>query len=127
MAVKTNNKQPLTLSMADIVLGAEAEVIKAAYEARVKIDVLLAERNEMYQRIAEIELEVDTIMGEQGVFIFPNPPYPVAGFDGTPKVEKKSTKKTVPAPQEATAVIDESMNLETEVSAVSEEAPENTI
>lgn len=127
MAVKANNKQPLMLSMADIVLGAEAEVIKAAYEARVKIDVLLAERNEMYQRIAEIESEVDTIMGEQGVFVFPNPPYPVAGFEGANKSEKKSAKKVVAAPQEAVPVVEEFVDNAVEISAVSDEALEDTI
>lgn len=69
-----------TLSFVDIVMHADAETIKAAYEARVKVDGLLAEREEAYRKIAELEQKVDAIIGEPGVFAFPEPPLPVSGF-----------------------------------------------
>ena len=43
------------LSFMEIVMRADAETIKAAYEARVKVDGLLAEREAAYRRIAELE------------------------------------------------------------------------
>ena len=87
------------LSFMEIVMRADAETIKAAYEARVKVDGLLAEREAAYRRIAELESQVDQIMGEPGVFNFPEPPLPIAGF--TPKAQQ--AKKPVapkPAPAE---------------------------
>ena len=80
------------LSFMEIVMRADAETIKAAYEARVKVDGLLAEREAAYRRIAELENQVDQIMGEPGVFNFPEPPLPIAGF--TPK--SQPAKKLVP-------------------------------
>ncbi len=80
------------LSFMEIVMRADAETIKAAYEARVKVDGLLAEREAAYRRIAELENQVDQIMGEPGIFTFPEPPLPVAGF--TSKVQPP--KKPVP-------------------------------
>lgn len=94
MAIKPPQKTQTSLTFADIVLGADAETIKAAYDAKVKIDVLLAERQELYERIAQLEGEIDDIMGDQGVFIFPAPPCPVYGFDQTVKKVKPRPKKT---------------------------------
>jgi hypothetical protein len=85
------------LSFVEIVMRADAETIKAAYEARVKVDGLLAEREAAYRRIAELETQVDEIMGEPGVFIFPDPPCPVAGFSKAAPVAPK--KPAAPKPQ----------------------------
>ena len=51
-------KNPIStapLSFVEIVMRADAETIKAAYEARVKVDGLLAEREAAYRKIAELE------------------------------------------------------------------------
>lgn len=78
-------KKTASLSFRDIVLGADAEVIRQAHEARVQIDQLIEERQRAYARIAELETQVEDVLGETGVFPFPAPPLPVAGFD--PKAE----------------------------------------
>jgi hypothetical protein len=92
-------KQLDSLSFVDIVMRADAETIKAAYEARVKVDELLAQREEAYRRIAELEAQVETVLGEEGVFAFPPPPLPVAGMPAP--VAKPAAAK--PAPQKAKA------------------------
>lgn len=103
-------EQPLTFT--DIVLRAEADVIQQAYEARVKIDELLAERSKAYEQIAQLEEQVDTVLGEAGTFPFPPPPMPVAGFAAkaapanrskarTPA--KKSASASEPAPQKSSS------------------------
>jgi hypothetical protein len=74
-------KKSVSLTFRDIVLGAEAEVIRQALEARVQIDALIAERQAAYERIAVLETQVEDVLGETGVFPFPAPPLPVAGFD----------------------------------------------
>lgn len=78
-------KKTASLSFRDIVLGADAEVIRQAHEARVQIDQLISERQAAYERIAQLETQVEDVLGEPGVFPFPAPPLPVAGFD--PKAE----------------------------------------
>lgn len=83
-----------TLTFRDIVLGAEADVIRQALAARQQIDGLIEERRQAYERIAELETQVEDALGETGVFPFPAPPLPVAGFD--PKadtVTRGGTKK----------------------------------
>jgi hypothetical protein len=70
----------LILSFLDIIMGADAETIKAAYEAKVRIDEQLMLREEAYRRIAEIEDKIEDIVGAKGEFIFPPPPLPVAGI-----------------------------------------------
>lgn len=88
-------KKTASLSFRDIVLGADAEVIRQAHEARVQIDLLIAERQAAYERIAQLETQVEDVLGEQGAFPFPAPPLPVAGFD--PKAEtvtRGAAKKT---------------------------------
>ncbi len=77
-------KKPTTLTFRDIVLGAEADVIRQALEARVKIDALIVERQAAYEKIAALETQVATLVGEPGVYPFPAPPLPVAGFDAKP-------------------------------------------
>ncbi len=96
--IKKPTKNVIPLGFADIVLGADAATIKAAYEARLQIDSLLAEREEAYRKIAGLESQIDNLMGEPGLFVFPPPPYPVAGFDNEPaakpaKANKKATAK----------------------------------
>lgn len=76
-------------------MRADAETIKAALDARIKVDGLLSEREEAYRRIAALESQVEEIMGEPGVFVFPEPPLPVAGFAA--KAPSQPVKK--PAPQ----------------------------
>jgi hypothetical protein len=70
-----------TLSFRDLILGAEAETLRQALEARVRIDELIAERQAAYERIAALETQVEEVLGEAGVFPFPTPPLPVAGLD----------------------------------------------
>ena len=94
MAKNPVNGQPL--SFVEIVMRADAETIKAAYEARVKVDGLLAEREEAYRKIALLEQKVDEIIGEPGVFVFPEPPMPVSGFA---KPAPAAAKKATPAPK----------------------------
>jgi len=99
MAAKTTKNKPL--SFTDIVLNAEAEVIKQAYDARLSVDKLLAERESLYARIAELESEVDEVLGEEGVFPFPAPPVEVAGFNAKASPAKRSkpaAKKAAPKP-----------------------------
>ena len=91
-------KKVLRLDFVDIVMGARADVIKEAYEARLKIDGLLDAREEAYMKIAQIENEVEEIVGVNGEFVFPAPPLPVAGM---PKPSdsvraRKAVKKAEP-------------------------------
>jgi len=74
-------KKSPTLTFRDIVLGADADTIRRAHEARVKIDQLMDERQKAYERIASLETQVENVIGEPGVFPFPAPPLPIAGFD----------------------------------------------
>jgi len=100
MAKVPKNLEPL--SFVEIVMRADAETIKAAYEARVKVDDLLAQREEAYRRIAELEAQVETVLGEEGVFAFPPPPLPVAGLPG-PAAKPGDAKPAAPKPKPATA------------------------
>jgi len=102
MAAKTTKNKPL--SFTDIVLNAEAEVIKQAYDARLSVDKLLAERESLYARIAELESEVDEVLGEEGVFPFPAPPVEVAGFNAKASPAKRSKPAAKKAAPKATAV-----------------------
>jgi hypothetical protein len=92
MAIKSPH--PRKLSFTEIVMGADAEVIRTAYEARVKIDGLLAEREAAYRQILELENQIEGVIGEDGVFVYPPPPAPVAGI---PKLEPAS-RRTEPLP-----------------------------
>lgn len=74
-------KKSPTLTFRDIVLGAEADVIRQAHEARVKIDQLIEERQRAYEQIAALENQIEDVIGEPGVYPFPAPALPVAGFD----------------------------------------------
>lgn len=105
MAKNPTSNAPL--SFVEIVMRADAETIKAAYEARVKVDGLLAEREAAYRRIAELEQQVETVIGEQGVFVFPEPPLPVAGFNVKPAPSAAPSKKSTPAKNAAPAAAEE--------------------
>lgn len=93
-------KKSQELTFADIVMGARADLIKQAYEARLKIDEQLAAREEAYRRIAELEQQIEEIVGMPGQFVYPAPPLPVAGvsspsetrrtFDKPSKTSQKS-------------------------------------
>ncbi|MEN9840666.1 MAG: hypothetical protein RL376_466 [Verrucomicrobiota bacterium] len=69
------------LTFRDLVLGADADTLRQALEARVRIDELVSERQAAYERIAALETQIEEVIGEPGVFPFPVPPLPVAGLD----------------------------------------------
>lgn len=95
MAAKVQPK----LSFMDIVTRADAETIREALEARVKIDDLLVIREEAYKKIFDIENEIEGIVGEEGTFDFGEAPYPVAGL-----AKKKPRPKPQPKVEEASEV-----------------------
>lgn len=109
MAKKNAKLIPLTLQ--EIILRGDADTIRQALEARTQIDTLLEEREAAYRRISELEEQVEGIVGEEGVFPFPEPPVPVAAFD------TKAAPKKKPAPKPAV----EETPVEAEAS--SEDAP----
>jgi hypothetical protein len=98
-------KKLVPLSFVDIVMRADAETIKAAYEARVKVDELLAQREEAYRRIAELEGQVESVIGEEGVFAFPPPPMPVADMP-SPVAKRPAPKRPAPPKPAAPAADD---------------------
>lgn len=118
-------KKVMKLSFLDIVMGAEAETIKAAYEAKLRIDEQLALREEAYRRIAEIEDKIEEIVGEQGQFVFPAPPLPIAGVSKPiDSIKGAVVKKAKPVPKKAvesksedtdTAVTDEATEAEDDI------------
>jgi hypothetical protein len=73
-------KKLIQLTTLDIILQADAETIREAYESRLKIDELLVKRTEAYKQIEEVEQQIETLVGEDGAFVYPAPPLPVAGF-----------------------------------------------
>ena len=102
MAEKKSN----SLSFVDIVTRADAATIRAALEARVKIDDLLIQREEAYRRIADAERQIEEVIGEDGAFEFPEPPVPVfygaravAVAKPAPKVKAPRGSKTAPSPE----------------------------
>jgi hypothetical protein len=97
-------KEARRLTLVEIVMNADAEVIKAAYEARVEVDKLLAQREEAYRRIAELETRIEDVIGQPGVFIFPPPPLAVAGLEaGTARPRKPARPSGEAAPSQAPA------------------------
>lgn len=88
MAKRSTSKKKL--SFVDIVMNAEAEEIKKAYEARIEVDKLLSEREEAYRQIARLEEQIEEVIGEKSVFVFPPPPCPVAGLESaSPRRKRK--------------------------------------
>lgn len=104
-----NNKKPVVkppLSLVEIITRADAATIQAALEARQKIDALLAERAAAYERIAALEKQVDEVMGEPGLFVFPAPTVSVASFAApaapvAPKAVPAAEPPKAAAPAEA--------------------------
>jgi hypothetical protein len=95
-------KKLIKLTALDIILQADAETIREAYESRVKIDDLLAKREEAYRQIEEIELQVEALVGEEGLFVYPAPPVSVAGFGSpTPSLRQKSNPTSKSKEEEA--------------------------
>lgn len=95
-------KKIIPLTFRDIVLGAESDIIRQALEARAQIDDLITERQAAYDRIATLEHQVEDVLGETGVFPFPAPALPVAGFD--PK--STTVTRSAAAVQKATDTLD---------------------
>lgn len=93
-------KKLLKLSFTDIVLQADAETIREAYEARVQIDKLLHQRDEAYRQIEALEQQVEELTGEEGAFVYPAPPLPVAGF-AKPVPASRPGKPKQPRPKPA--------------------------
>ncbi len=87
MAKKPQKLEPLTLQ--EIILRGDSEIIRQALEARIQIDSLLEEREAAYRRIAELETQVSEIVGEDGIFPFPAPPLDVATYAQKPAPKKK--------------------------------------
>ena len=114
MAKKPQKLEPLTLQ--EIILRGDSEIIRQALEARVQIDALLEEREAAYRRIAELETQVSEIVGEEGIFPFPSPPLEVSAY-----VQKPAPKKAV-APTPAPVVIKDEAPADAEKDAVAEEA-----
>ncbi len=100
MAKSPRNIKPL--SFVEIVMRADAETIRAALDARVKVDELLLEREQAYRRISELEAQVEELVGEPGVFVYPPPPLPVAGYS---KVIPVSPAKKPAAAAAASAAV----------------------
>ena len=50
-------KKNSPLTFRDIVLGADADIIRQALDARVKIDQLIVERDRAYESIAALETQ----------------------------------------------------------------------
>ena len=89
------------LTFRDLVLGSDAETLRQALEARVRIDELIAERQAAYERIAALETQVEEVIGEPGVFPFPAPPLPVAGLDPKADTLLRVTAGSTPAKKSA--------------------------
>ena len=92
-------KKLIQLTARDIILQADAETIREAFEARVKIDELLVKREEAYRQIEEIELQVEGLVGEEGAFVYPEPPVPVAGFSKPTPASRPKPKVAKPEPE----------------------------
>lgn len=114
------NKKPLPkppLSMVEIVMRADAATIQAALEARQKVDALLAERAAAYERIAALEHQIDDVVGEPGVFIFPPPPVAVAQFAAATELPPPAPKPAAPVAPKPVAPAANDSEPETEAPA----------
>ncbi len=112
------NKKPMPkppLSMVEIVMRADAATIQAALEARQKVDALLAERAAAYERIAALEHQIDDVVGEPGVFVFPPPTVAVAAF---------VAPAPAPAPKPAPKPVVNDASTEAEAAAKPAHSPE---
>jgi hypothetical protein len=117
-------KKLIELTARDIILQADAETIREAYEARVKIDELLVKREEAYRQIEEIELQVEELVGEEGIFVYPEPPVPVAGFSKPSPASRPTPPKPKPVKKETVeeeVVEEEAVEAETKTEETVEE------
>ena len=96
--IRTMAKKLIHLTALDIILQADAETIREAYESRLKIDELLIKREDAYKQIEEIELQIETLVGEDGAFVYPAPPLPVAGFSKLVPAAYPAKPKPKPGP-----------------------------
>lgn len=104
-----NNKKPMVkppLTLVEIITRADAATIQAALEARQKIDALLAERAAAYERIAALERQVDEVMGEPGLFVFPAPAVPVAAYTAPAAAPAPAAKPIAAAAETAKPAAD---------------------
>lgn len=92
-------KKLIQLSAIDIILQADADTIREALESRVKIDDLLAQREEAYKQIEAIEQQVEELVGEEGAFVYPAPPLPIAGFNKLTPASRPAKPKPKPEPK----------------------------
>ena len=92
-------KKLVKLTSLDIILQADAETIRQAYESRVKIDDLLIKREEAYRQIEAIELQVEELVGKEGEFVYPEPPVAVAGFSNPSPASRPKPKVVKPKPE----------------------------
>ena len=121
MAKKPQKLEPLTLQ--EIILRGDSEIIRQALEARIQIDSLLEEREAAYRRIAELETQVSEIVGEDGIFPFPAPPLDVATYaqkpapkkkvEAAPVVEADTASDEAPVETDEVAEADETVEAET--------------
>lgn len=93
--------KPNSLNVSAIVLGADADTIRKALEARESIDRLLAEREKAYALIAELENQIESVIEDSIEFPYPEPPEPVFGYNptaskGKTKPKKAATKSVAP-------------------------------
>ena len=92
-------KKLIQLTALDIILQADADTIREALESRVKIDDLLVQREEAYKQIEAIEQQVEELVGEEGAFVYPAPPLPVAGFNKPTPASRPAKPKPKPEPK----------------------------
>ena len=90
-----------SLSYADLVTGANAETLRAALEARIKIDEMLILREEAYQKIATLEEQINEVVGSDA-FEFDEPEVNIAWGGRSPK--KKAVPKKTPIVPPASSV-----------------------
>ena len=115
-------KKLIQLTARDIILQADAETIREAFEARVKIDELLVKREEAYRQIEEIELQVEGLVDEEGAFVYPEPPVPVAGFSKPAPASRPKPKVAKPEPEVIEEeVVEEAVEAEETVAEETEE------
>ena len=107
-------KKATPLRVSDIILHADAQTIQQALEARTKIDELLVQREEAYQKVEAIEQQVEELVGDEGIFVYPAPPAPVAGFNKLIPVARPKPVKPTPESEPAEEASEEDVEPMTE-------------
>ena len=72
-----------------------------AHETAARVQKML--RRTLYDRIAALETQIEDVLGEAGVFPFPAPPLPVAGFDPKADTVTRGGKKSPSRPADSAA------------------------